>query len=372
MKKDKIRLYLLEITLLIILFFTLFVLNIFNRSVLALVLIFFTFIVRTLIKGKKIMSIYKNQITWIMTGFSIIYILVFYILGIYFGFYKSSILFGINTIFKFIIPLIFIILCSEIIRKTLIVQKDKISRFLVFIIMVLIDLIVYSGVYNINKLDDVLTVLGFILFSSIACNLLYNYITIRYGIKGIIIYRLVTILYVYIIPYIPNVYIFFRAFLRMLYPFIIYLVLEYTYSKTNYAIEYKDKHKKIIEIIISFLFTCLIVVLVSCQFKYGILVIGTGSMSGTLDVGDVILFETYQQESIEEGNIIIYNNNGLKTIHRVIKIENVNNEYHYYTKGDANQREDENYRLKKDIVGVVKFKIKYIGFPSLWIRDIFS
>lgn len=362
----------LEIILLMILFLALFVSNIFSRGILALILTFFTFIVRILIKGKKTTSIYKNQVAWLMTGFSIIYIFVFYILGIYFGFYKSSILFGINTIINFIIPLTFIILSSEIIRKTLIVQKGKISRFFVFVIMVLIDLIVYSGVYNINKLDDVLMILGFILFASIACNLLYNYITIRFGVKGIIIYRLVTILYVYIIPYVPDVYIFFRAFLRMLYPFIIYLVLEYTYSKTNYAIEYKDKNKRIIEVIISFVFTCLIVILVSCQFKYGILVIGTGSMSGTIDVGDVILYKTYQQETIEEGDIIIYNNNGLKMIHRVIKIENVNNVYHYYTKGDANQKEDENYRLKKDIVGIVKFKIKYIGFPSLWIRDIFS
>lgn len=372
MKKDRLRLYLLEVLLLIILFLALFVSNIFTRSILALVLIIYTIIVRIFIKRKKTLSFYKRQVVWLMTGFAIIYLIVFYILGIYFGFYKSSSLFGLNTIIKFIIPLTIIILSSEIIRKTLIVQKGKISKILVFISMILIDLIVYSGVYDVTKLDDMLTMLGFIFFASIACNLLYNYITIRFGSKGVIIYRLITILYVYIIPYIPDVYLFFRSFLRMLYPFIIYLILEYTYSKTNYATEYKGKNKKIIETTVLLIIMSSIVALVSCQFKYGILVIGTGSMTGSIDVGDAVVYETYNGEPIKVGTIVIYNDNSTKIVHRVVEIENVNNEYRYYTKGDANQQKDNNYRVKSDIIGTVKFKIKYIGFPSLWIRDIFT
>ena len=42
------------------------------------------------------------------------------------------------------------------------------------------------------------------------------------GDKPIIIYRLMTVLYVYLIPIIPDVLVFFRAILRMLYPYIIY------------------------------------------------------------------------------------------------------------------------------------------------------
>lgn len=372
MKKDKLRLYMLEVSLLIILFLALFVSNIFTRSVLALILTIIMVITRILIKRKKTTSYYKKQVIWLMLGFSIIYLIVFYILGIYFGFYKSPTPFNLNTITKFIIPLVLIILSSEMIRKTLIVQKSKLSKILVFISMVLIDLIIYSGVYDVKKLDDILTMLGFIFFASIACNLLYNYITIRFGVSGVIVYRLITIIYVYIIPYIPDVYLFFRTFLRLIYPFIIYLVLEYTYSKTNYAIEYKDKNKRIIETIIILTIMSIVVALVSCQFKYGILVIGTGSMTGTIDIGDAVLYESYDGESIDVGDIIIYNNNNKKIVHRVIEIENVNNEYHYYTKGDLNRQEDEEYRIKKDIIGIVKFKIKYIGYPSLWIRDIFK
>ena len=41
-----------------------------------------------------------------------------------------------------------------------------------------------------------------------------------------------------------------------------------------------------------------------------------------------------------------------------------NDEYRYYTKGDANATED-NYKISEEnVVGVVKVKIPLIGYPT--------
>ncbi|MBR4178848.1 MAG: signal peptidase I [Bacilli bacterium] len=293
-------------------------------------------------------------------------------MGLYFGYYKSPTLFGFKTIINFILPFTAIVISSEILRKRLIVQKGKASSVIVFIAMVLIDLIIYTGVYDIHRLDDMLAVIGFILFASISCNLLYNYMTVRFGSKSIIIFRLITILYAYFIPYIPNIYIFFRSFLRIVYPYIIYLVLEYTYGKTNYATAYSDRKKNIAYTTILCIVMTLIIALISCRFRYGIIVIGSGSMTGSLNKGDAVIFEQYKEEPINAGTVIIYQNEEFQTVHRVVSVENVNGEYRYYTKGDKNQDKDEGYRLKEDIVGTIKFKIPYIGYPTLWLRDIFK
>lgn len=373
MKIDKIKLYILEILLLLILLLALFVSNIINRTVLAIILFIFTIITRILIKRKKATSIYNKQVTWLMFGFSIIYLIGFYLMGLYFGYYKAPTNFGIPTMIKFVLPLATIILSSEIIRKTIIVQKGKTSKILISISLILIDLIIYARVYDITKMDDMLTVLGFILFASIACNLLYNYISIRFSSKGIIIYRMITVLYVYFVPYIPNVYLFFRAFLRMLYPYIIYLVLEYTYSKTNYASQYKDRKRNTVMNTISLIVTGLIIALISCQFKWGILVIGSGSMTGTIDKGDIVVYESYKnKEKINQNTIIIFEKEGVQIVHRIVEIINSNNEVRYYTKGDSNQKQDDGYITSNNIKGIVKFKIPYIGYPSLWLRDIFK
>ncbi len=372
MKRDALRYYTVELFFLVILCLALFVSNVFNTKILALVLTIFTVITYTAIKKKNTKSVLSRQVMYLMIGFGVIYLISFYLMGLYFGYYKASVQFSLYGIWNFIIPSTIIIITSELIRDRLLSYKSTLSKSLIFIDMVLVDLIVYSKVYDLSNLDDALVVVGFIFFASISCNLLYNYISVRYDNKSIIIYRLMTVLYVYIIPYIPDVYIFFRSFLRMIYPYIIYLVLEYTYSKANAASAYKDRTRNIVVTTVLMIVMCFVIALVSCRFEYGILVIGSGSMTGTIDRGDAVIYRQYHNNSISEGDIIIFYNKDVKTVHRVIKIENVNGEYRYFTKGDANQRMDDGYRTKDSIMGITNFKIKYIGYPTLWLRDIFE
>jgi len=372
LKRDIARNYILEILLIVILSLALFVSNIVNKKILALILIIYA-VSTSFIKTRRGKSTYEKQVIIMMLFFSIIYVIMYYLLGFYFGYYEAPAKFSLYTIWNFIIPIFLIILSSEIIRNTFIKQNGKYNFILLFIIMVLIDLILYIGVYNLSNLEDFLAVIGFVFFSSVACNLLYNYIAKRYGTKGIIIYRSITILYVYFIPIVPNIYIFFQSFIRMVYPYIIYMVLDNTYSKTDYATKYKDRKRNYILTFITLVLMAILIGLISCDFKYGLIVVGSGSMTGTIDKGDVVLYEAYSgKEALEEDMIIIFNHNNIKTIHRIIEIENVNGEVRVYTKGDANNKMDDEYTLEKDIIGIVKLKIKYIGYPTIWVKDIFN
>lgn len=382
MKKDKFRLYFLEILLLVILFSALLVLNKMTYTVLAIILFIYAIIVKSFLKKKKFLSINKGQVNLLMVGFGIIYLGFFYLIGLLINdFYKQPITFSFTTLYRFILPMATIIVSSEVIRfsflsldtKVRIFNKNvDISKIITFINMVLIDLIVYTGVYDLSNYNDFLTVVGFTLFASVSCNLFYNYVANRYGIKGIILYRMITVLYVYIIPIIPNIYLYFRAFLRMIYPYIMYIVLERTYSSSDFAVAYKDKRKNVIGITILIIIMVSITMLVSCKFKYGMLVIGSGSMTGTINYGDAVVFESYDDQQIQNGDIIIFERKGIRLVHRVVKIRNIDNEIRYYTKGDANEDMDSGYVSKEDIVGITKFRVVYIGYPTLWIRSLFK
>lgn len=382
MKKDKLRLYILELILIIFLFFTLFASNINSRWFLATFLIIFMFIIKYLIKRRGIKSVYDKQVLILMLIFSLIYLGVFYALGLHYGFVRSKYYFNFNNIINIIIPTTLIIVASEIIRNILISQdgsfkvkghKINLSTILIYISMVLIDYIIYANIYDLSKLEDFLSAIGFVLFASLSNNLLFNYLSKRFGKKSIILFRLITVLYIYIIPYQPDVYLFLRTFLRMLYPFIIYLVMERTYAKTSFALSQKDKKKNIFWTSILLVIVTLMIMLISCQFKYGIVVIGSESMTGTINKGDAIIYEQYKNNSIiKKGQVIIFNYNGIKTIHRVIEIKNVNGENRYYTQGDANKSVDAEYRTLNDIQGLVKLRIKYIGLPTLWLRSLFE
>ena len=381
MEKDKIRVFILEILLIIFLFFALFALNNFSRKILALSLGIYAIIVSLFLKKSRFPSINKKQVTTLMVVFSMLYIAIFYLLGLYFGFERSKILFSFRTIIDFILPLSIIIISSEWIRGTFLshkleigykTKKKDLSIVFSYISMVIIDLLIYTEVYNVRVLDDFLTVLGFIFFSSLSCNLLYNYITNRYGIKGVIIFRLITVLFAYIIPIVPDLYIFFRSFLRMLYPYLIYLVFEKMFSKNDYSMGRQEKRKEMIGNTLIIALAAALVMLISCEFRYGIIVVGSESMTGTINKGDAVVFEKYTNQEIKNGQVIIFNYNNIQTIHRVVEVQKINGEYRYYTQGDANKRKDEDYRTKEDIYALVDLKVKYIGYPTLWVRELFS
>ena len=77
---------------------------------------------------------------------------------------------------------------------------------------------------------------------------------------------------------------------------------------------HQKKRKEVISNTILLVIATLFVMLVSCQFKYGILVVGSNSMAGTLNKGDGVIFEKYTNQTIEKGQVIIFNYNEVQSL----------------------------------------------------------
>ena len=371
MSKDIKRTYIIEIILVAILAAcTLFSLTI-NKWFSAGLLAISAITVSLLIKRSKMLKSNKKKIFIIMVVFGIIYVALFYMFGLYTGFYSQTNTFSLKTIFNYIIPITMIIISTEVIRsKLLTIDKTK-SIVLVTIFGTLVDITMYLDVYGFNNLDSFLGLLGFVSFSAIAGNILYTYISRKYGKEPVIAYKLITILYMYIIPVMPNVYIYFRTFVRLIYPLLIYGYLERYYNDEKLKKRPKEIKQQNISLITGSITTIIIIALVSCKFLYGVLVIGSESMSGSIEKGDVIVFKS-KKNNIKEGDVIVFKKEKIKVVHRVIAIKNVNNEFRYYTKGDANIMADEKYVTKSDLMGKVLIRIRYIGKPTLWLRQLFD
>lgn len=381
MKKDKIKLYLFEILLLSFLIFTLFASNIITDFKLMIITIVFAAVCLFLLKGKRKKSVFDFQANILISILAFIFVGLYYLLGFYYGFEKTKYLLNFSNIVNIVLPIFAIIISDEIIRRTLIAQDGKItikskkfdiSTVLIYIINILLDLALYLRWYDLSYIDDFLMALGFLLFSSLSSNLFYNYYSRRFGSKGIIIFRLVTTLYAYLLPVVPGVYIFLRSFLKMLFPLLLYLIYENIYGKKMVSVAKRSRRVSIVSTTIVITIITLIIMLISCEFKYGIIVIGSTSMTGTINKGDAVIFERYDGGDIKKGQIIIFDSGGYKTVHRVVEIRKANNQIRYITKGDNNINEDLEFKTKKDILGVVKLRIKYLGKPSLWFRSLFK
>ena len=372
MKRDNLTMYIIAGSLMIFLLCCIFLTEIFTKTIIAIVLVIFMIISNRLIKSYKSKGKYNKKITSLMTIIGITYIATIYILGIYIGFYNATVKLSTWTIINYIIPYIVIIIATENIRKTILLKEDKKSRIIILIETVMLDVALTTNIYNVKTLTDYYMLIGFIMFASIANNTLYNYIIKKYrNCKAIIIYRIITTIYVYIIPIVPNINLLFESIIRMIVPYIIYLILEKMYSKKDKQITTAKRTRDVAITSLLVVIAGVIIMLVSCQFKYGMLVIGSGSMTGTIDKGDVIIYEKLKDE-VEIGDLIVFYDDNRRVIHRVIDKKNSGNEIKFYTKGDANPNEDEGYRIEENIIGKVKLRIPYIGQLTLLLNEIFE
>ncbi len=374
MKIDKIKNYIFEIMLCLILLFTLFVPNLISKFLLAVILIVYSIITCKVLKKRNEASIYKKQVLFFMFLFAVIFLIVYYLLGLYFGFYTATFKFTAWSFVRNILPLSAIIICSEIIRTVCLAQRDKKSTWIITIAMCLIEISIYRNVYDIDNIQKLLSFLGLSIFANISSNLLYNYISIRYSAKPVIIYRMITTLYTFVIPIIPDVHAFLNAFVKMVYPYFIYVMLEQTYGKDNFIAAYKAKKKSFVFTTCTIVILLGLVMLISCKFSYGVIVVGSSSMAPTLKKGDAVVYDAFEAgvDNIEIGDIIIFDKNNVRTIHRIVDIKNIDGANRYYTKGDNNVKMDEGFVRDNKIIGKVNFKISSIGFPSIWVRDLFE
>ena len=128
MKSEKIRLYVIEITLVIFFLLAMIFNETITRTVLAIILLVFMAITVKLVKSEKMNLTSNRQIAFLFGGMGIIYVAIIYFLGMITGFYSSTVKLSIWSIFNYIIPYIVIIISAEIIRKTVLLKESKYSK----------------------------------------------------------------------------------------------------------------------------------------------------------------------------------------------------------------------------------------------------
>jgi signal peptidase len=134
----------------------------------------------------------------------------------------------------------------------------------------------------------------------------------------------------------------------------------------------RDYHKKRFgSLIIPFALVFILVYFVSGYFHYHAVVIASGSMEKVLSKGDVVIIEKIKDPtSIKLQEVIAYKHNKIIVVHRLVKRIEVNGQTIFYTKGDANESMDD-YKITMDmVIGIVKLKIPYIGYPTVWINEL--
>ena len=364
----------IEIVVLCLLAINVFVAKSYNTTYSLAVLLLFIVASYFLFKGKKTKNRKLGDTIYIIAGLAIIYQGFMYLLGFKTGFNTSY-----NSIFKNYIDaftwikVFAIVILSEVLRSNLtsIEYKQKIRNSihntLTVLIFILFDVTICTKVYDLTIFTQLYEFLALTIVQSAAKNIFLCHSIKKYGIWPGIIYRIIMDLHIYLLPVVPAINTYIEGIALLLIPYMIYTTINGVNERKGLVPSKSRKKDSKIVTAITYILFAVLVVLVSREFDYCMIAIGSGSMSDTINKGDAIIYKKFDKKKteLEAGDIIVFNRDSMIVIHRIIKKYNIYGEEVYQTKGDANKSAD-NWTVKReDIVGTVEMKIPLIAWPSV-------
>ncbi len=328
---------------------------------------------------EKNKSLIEKDVILSIAAYLIFYYLVIYIIGYFIGFTKNVYNTEIKTIFLNTFPVIINIIACEVLRYVINTRAKNYKTLIMlsFIAFTLINnTIIISGIVSSSAYETMSLIeqLGLFILPSVATNILVTYLSIKVGYKSGIIFRFFMELPLYILPIFPKFGNYIDSVLRITIPIFIFLWIYRKIDKISPKKIVVIEKKKLLNLFrINIILMCLIIVyFISGFFRYQALVIATGSMRPNINVGDVVIVDKTANRDpshFKEGDVIAYKKENVIICHRIIKVINSGKNTLYETKGDNNDSSDQLLVLSDQVVGVVKYKMKYIGYPTVLLNN---
>ena len=316
----------------------------------------------------------KKNILYSTLQILIIYFMLIYLAGIYFGYTKIAFSLKPTAIINNIFAPLITFFCLELFRYIIITNnKDNKKRLIIYNVVIgIIELSVTTRTLLFTDVSSAYkSIVEFIIPITIK-QVTFSYLCYHGGFKPCITYRIAMVIYTYMIPIQPNFNEILKSILNIILPLIIW-------NKAAEDVKEEAREKEYIVVednrLSNFCYICAFIIMflvITGISPIGITAIGSESMNPTFDKGAGVITLKVKEDKLKEGDIITYRKENKKIIHRINFIEKVEGETRYYTKGDANSSLDPGYVTYEDINNKILFSIPYIGYPSVLIGELFA
>ncbi|MEM4527746.1 MAG: signal peptidase I [Desulfurococcaceae archaeon] len=307
----------------------------------------------------------------IISAFTLSYMSIYMMLGLWTGFgftpYSTSLL----GVLVNIVHVVSRVLALEFLRAYIVDKLRYTHGSLAMCLPILITWSLASFPYPLLSLSmsiESLKITYRYLIPSFLANMFSTFIVLNHGLTPSIIYNLVPSLFTRIIPFLPRLDWFIEGSFNSMIPLIGYYI-SLPYHRTRFRHGIKDiyvESRNVIKLLTYFSAIVAITMLSQGYLGVRLLVISSGSMSPTLNIGDLVVLCTHCRD-IGVGDVVAYVSQWGVIVHRVVEIDS---SYRYIvTKGDANNAPDLDPVSMDNVIGKVVFKIPLIGYISLYIQQ---
>ena len=205
----------------------------------------------------------------------------------------------------------------------------------------------------------------------LAVNFFLTYVCRGGSLAGVLCFRAAYSLIPVFLPVLPNI----TTLLLAILTYVAIVVMLSLYNK--YAREQERKvilKRKSRAWIVATPLILFIVVASFGLFPTALVAVASNSMKGEFSRGDIVVMRTLDSQQtrtdLKMGDIIQFRDGSRYTIHRIIEVRSdLNDEPLYITKGDNNEYADSSPVSPGQVIAVARFKIPFLGFPSVLLME---
>ena len=324
--------------------------------------------------NKKMRS--KVDITQSVIIIMIIYCMLYFSLGLIFGYERSPYSHELLPMLQNLWAFVIIIGFQEYVRTNMTKLSPSDTKYLVLITLIFIasEIDFWNFSSNFTNNVDFFKYVSQTIIPLVVSNCLFTYLTVVSGNVPSTIYRGVISLLTFLLPIFPSVNWLVKSMMDIILVVIVVLYVNYVDMKSARIYNRRQLKK---ESIVSYFPFVILLVLIVCfiggMFKYQPIAVLSDSMLPKFSRGDAVIIEKIGHKGLKKlkkGTILYYNKEGRLVIHRIVSIKTVNGKLQIVTKGDNNNNEDPWIITDEDVIGTVKFMIPYIGYPSVLVNEL--
>ena len=376
MKKQYLKLLLIEIFLIVFSLLQFLILKQFNIYIYVVEVIAIYIVLRSYFKISNKQSYEKKDALLIILITCLAYYAITYIAGFFVGFVHTTYSKSFMGILRNVVSSSLLIVALESIRE-IIINKGKYYKSVIalsILAMSMVEILFSISLIQFSDRVIFLTIFLSIILPCLFRNIFLTYSMYHFGKNTTIIYHLLMVVVVYLVPVFPNIGDYLQTILLVLHPLLtMFLCSRIVFYKREKIVD-TTKYLKTIHIYKYVAIGCLcvaaiIIYLISDIGRFTVMAIGSESMTGTINKGDVVFIDKKKRDEYKVNDIIAYNYSETIIVHRIVSIKDFNAFIAYKTKGDVNESEDSWYSYKEKIKGKVLFRIRFLGWPTVKLSE---
>lgn len=230
-----------------------------------------------------------------------------------------------------------------------------------------------ENIVNVNAADDVVKAIVANVIPAIFASLLLTYLAVSSGLPAMLTYRLGVVAATILPPIIPKYDWYLLGVSSIVLTIAVYIAIDRNAQGRQFRRRSRRHHpRRAYDVMLLIVMVCLVLFMTGA-FTYKPTVILSNSMHPVFSRGSMVVVQKVEDPmDVKKGDIVQYRSEDRTITHRVVAIElaeDGSGERRYTTKGD-NSPSNDPVVYPKQILGIVRSQVPYIGYPTVWLHEL--